>query len=441
MERERGHTEVAALIRERAGKDTGWASGPPEDGPLAERVTTLLSNGLTLDAAVDIALLNSPALQLTYEELGISQADMVQAGLLSNPQLGGSFGLPEAQGIIEYEAALAFNFLDLFALPLRKRVAKEQFQSDILRVAHEALETIAQARKAFLAAQAEAQRVELGALALRAAEAAAELATRQREAGNITELALATELASLEEAKLQHARDEVLLLELREQLNRLLGLWGKNTGWHLSQPLPALPADEPELSALEARAIRQRLDVDALRKQTLLLHNAVELARSTRMFGIFEVGIHVHQDPDGPRLLGPTLALELPLFDQRQATIGKLDAQLRQAQRRLDGVAIQVRSEVRLAQAQLRVARLSAEHLRDRLLPLRERALAATQLQYNGMQVGLKELVAAKQAQLEASRSYALALRDYWSARAELDRVLGGQLTAAPPTPSTRSSP
>ncbi len=435
MEPARGHAEVAALVRERAGAQTGWGEGPPAEGPVSARVDELLRGGLTPERAVDIALINNPTLAATYEELGISQADLLQAGLLSNPSLGGSLGFPGQEGIIEYEASLAFGFLDLFVLPLRKKVAKDQFDADVLKVAHEALSVTAEVRKAVAQLQAQEQLVELARQALLGADAAAELTARQRAAGNVTELALATERAAAEQAKLALAQEELSLLEQREQLTRLLGLWGPRTQWTLAQRLPALPAQDGALERLESRAIRQRLDVDAARKQTLLFQNAVELARTTRLFGLVEVGVHVHQDPDGPRLLGPTLSLELPIFDQRQAVVGKLEAQLRQAQRRLDALSVQVRSEVRLAHGRLRLARLSAQHHHDQLLPLRASALQQTQLQYNGMQLGLTELLAAKQAQLDAQRGYLLSLRDYWVARAELERVLGANLAAAPATP------
>jgi outer membrane protein, heavy metal efflux system len=440
IQKERGHAEVAALVEERLGRKTRWNQGMPEDAEVSRHLDALLKEDLTSDHAVEVALLNNPALQGTYEDLGVSQADMVQAGLLSNPTFEGSIGFPiSGSGFSENEFSLVQNFVELFTLPLRKRVAQEQFVADTLRVAHEALTTAAEVRKAFLEVQALQQLVELRRMALRAAEAAADLSARLREAGNITELELASEQAAAEGARLELAEDELALVEAREHLNRLMGLWGPRTQWTLSEKLPELPAREAPLERLESLAIRQRLDIDAARKQAALLWNALELARGTRFFGRVEVGVHTHRDADGPRLFGPTLTLELPIFDQRQALIARLEAQHRQGERRLAELSVNARSEVRVARVRLLSLRLVADRYRRVVLPLREKVVEQSQLQYNAMQLGLFQLLTARREQVEAYRGYIEAVRDYWMARADLERLVGGRLpaeTEAPPRES-----
>lgn len=441
VSKERGHDEVARIVKERTGLSTSWEQGTPEDERVAARVAELLTDGLDRHRAIEIALVNNPSLQATYEELGVSQAEMVQAGLLSNPSLGGSIAWPVdgEGGRIEYEGSIAQNFLDIFVLPLRKRVAREQFMADTLRVAHEALQVAANVSKAFAEVQAHTRLLDLRRMVLQAAQAASELAERQHRAGNITDLALATENATYQQTKLDLAREELELMKRREELNRLLGLWGPQTEWAVAEELPELPPQELPLEHLEATAIRQRLDIDAARKQALLLSNAVGLARTSRLFGLIEVGVHVHQDPDGPRLFGPTLSLELPIFDRRQALIAKLEAQRRQADRRLAALSVDARSQVRIARAQMLAARQVVDHYGSVLLPLRERVVEHAQLQYNGMQIGLYELLSAKREQVEAYRSYLESVRDYWIARAELERVMGGRV-GAPTPPSQRGA-
>nr|WP_255207775.1 TolC family protein [Myxococcus sp. AM009] len=439
IQKERGHAEVAALVEERLGRKTRWNQGTPEDAEVARHLDTLLKEDLTSDRAVEVALLNNPALQATYEDLGVSQADMVQAGLLSNPTLGGSIGFPIAgRGVSEHEVSLVQDFVDLFTLPLRKRVAREQFMADTLRVAHEALATAAEVRKAFSQVQSLQQFVELRRMALQVAEAATDLSARLRTAGNLTELDLASEQAAAEGARLELAEGELALVEAREHLNRLMGLWGQRTQWTLSEKLPPLPDQEASLEHLESLAIRQRLDIDAARKQTMLLWNALELARSTRFFGRVDVGVHEHRDADGPRLFGPTLSLELPIFDQRQALIARLEAQHRQGERRLMALSVNARSEVRAARARLLSLRLIADRYRRVVLPLREKVVAQSQLQYNAMQIGLFQLLSARREQVEAYQGYIESVRDYWMARADLEQLVGGRLRAGSesPTPS-----
>ena len=354
---------------------------------------------------------------------------MVQAGLLRNPSFGADLGFRTSSGVTdEIRLSLVQDFLDLFVLPLRKEIAREQFEADTLRVAHQALSVAARAEQTFVAVQAAAELVAFRRTVVDATAVAADLAARQSQAGNISALDLTAQQATHQQARLDLARDEVELLEARERINRLLGLWGNETAWRVAETLPTLPGREPALDHLESLAMRQRLDVAVARRRARLLAKAVDLARSSRLFGHIEVGIDAHQDPDGPRVLGPNLVLELPIFDQRQAVIARLEAQRREQERRLSGVAIDARSEVRLAEARLRVARQSVLHQRDVLLPLRQAATEQALLHYNGMFIGLYQLVAIKQAEIDTRRGVLESLRDYWTARAELARAVGGAL-------------
>lgn len=446
MQKELGHDDVAKLVERRSGHRTGWEKGAPEAQQIADRVNRLLQGGLTRERAVSIALINSPHLQEIYEGLDVSQADLVQAGLLSNPTLAGSVGFPLNGGRKpEFEVSIVQSFLDIFMLPLRKRIAKEQFVAATLRVAHEALDLASEVSKAVAEAESDVETVELMRRLTDAAQASADLAQRQFEAGNVSERVRVSELAVYEQARLDLARDEMQLLEHREHLNRLLGLWGPATSWKLTEALPAIPAQDLMPDHLERVAMKQRLDIGAAKGELALMTTAVHLAKTSRYTGLIDVGAHVHRDADGPLLLGPTLSLELPLFDQRQAVIGRLEAQRRQAQRRVDGLAINARSEVRVASAKLQLARRSAEEYQKSLLPVRARGLEQAQLEYNAMQIGLYELLAAKQTQVDAVRAYIQTVRDYWIARAELERALGGRVPAvraapAPVTPAPASA-
>jgi cobalt-zinc-cadmium efflux system outer membrane protein len=426
---ERGHDRVSTLVEQRTGHKTRWEQGPPDDGRAAAWVRSTAAQGLTPGRAVEIALVNSPELTVAYEELGISQADMIQAGLLRNPSIGAELGLPLENGqLSEQRFSLTQDFLDLFVLPRRKQMAREQFEADTLRVAHRALAVAAEAQKAFAAVQASAELVTFRRAVVEAARASGDLAARQFEAGNISELRLSLERAAYEQSKLELAQEELEQLEAQEQVNRLLGLSGETTSWKIAEPLPALPADEPTLEHLETFAIRQRLDLASARTEALLLAKAVGLARTTRLFGRLEVGVDTHRDPDGPRVLGPNLVIELPIFDQRQATIARLEAQRRQQERRLAGLAIDVRSEVRLAHARLEAARQTAFHYRDTVLPLRKAVVEESLRHYNGMFLSPYDLFAAKQAEVEAQRGLLQARRNYWMARADLQLALGGSL-------------
>ncbi len=427
--KERGHDQVSALVAERSGFKTGWETGSPERAELDARVDALLKDGLTRARAVQLGLLNNPALQATYEELGVSQADLLQAGMLSNPTLGLGLGIPlrGPTDLVEVEFSLVQNVLDLFLLPVRKEMAADQFAADTLRVAHEALGVAADAADAFIAAQAARQDVMLKQRTLEAAEAAAELAVLQRAAGNLSELRVATEQAAADDARLMLGTAELHEVEAREALNRLLGLSGGRTKWSLAEDLPEVPAQDPPLGNLERVAVERRLDLMALRKQADLLSNAVSLAKSSALFGTVEVGIAGKHEAGHPFLLGPSLTLELPIFDRRGAMIARLEATHRQAERRLTAATIDARSDVRVARARLVNARDRVEKLKTSLLPLRARIVELSQQHYNGMFVSAYDLLRAKQDQVAAYGEYLASVGGYWQARAALERASGGK--------------
>ena len=432
VSKEQGHDYLADQLRRRASADTHWQQGPPEPDELKRLIDAKLAGSLKLQSAVELALANNPTLCALYEDIGIAQAEMVQATLLTNPTLTGSIGFPiNKRGTLESELGIALNILELLTLPARKRVAEKRFAAEVRHVTHEALRVVFEVRHHYIDIQAMQQLLELRLDLVEAAEAAADLAERQYTAGNITDLTRANEQAAYQQARVDLGRDQLTLIEKKESLTRLLGLTGDHVAWRIEEALGDLPSSEPEVEPLEATVAERRLDLQSARLQVELAGNALTLAKTTRFFGRIDVGAHSHQDPNGPVLLGPTLSLDLPIFDQRQALIARLEAQHRQATRRLAGLLVDAQSEVRVARARLLALRALAKHYRDELLPLRSRIVDETLLQYNAMTVALYQLVSAKQQDIEARRTYLELLRDYWTAQAELERALGGALPQA----------
>lgn len=427
-----GYDRVARLVEERTGEKTIWERGTPEDAEVSRRVDDLLAHDLTERSAVQIALLDNPELQATYEELGVAQADLIQAGMLKNPTLDLSFRFPEtATAIFNTNVEVVMEFLSLFFLPMRKKLAEEQFEAAQLRLAHQVFQVTGEVRKQLYGLQAAQQLVELRRKIVQAAAVSAELAERQRKAGNIGELELESQRGAHEQARLDLAREELALEMDRERLTRLLGLWGQRTGWKVTAALPDLPAQEPALDKLESVAISRRLDVARARQEALLLEHALEVAGAGRFLGSgIEVGVDRESGAEADvRVTGPTFHLELPIFDQRQAELRRLEAQQRQARRRLEAISVDARSEVRAARLGLLAQRQVVEHYRKVLLPIRERTVAYAQQRYNAMLLGVFQLLDARQAEIEGYRQYIEAVRDYWIARVELERAAGGRLS------------
>jgi cobalt-zinc-cadmium efflux system outer membrane protein len=427
--------DVSALVATRGGARIHWDQGTPADDQVCARVHDLLTGTLAPDGAVEVALLRNQGLVAAYEELGIAQADLVQAGLLRNPSFGARVRFPTSGpgGFVDTEFSVVQDFLNLITLPLRKRVAAAQLDATKARVGNAVLELTAQVRQAVVTLQAAQATVEVRTLVLEAQSAAAELRVRQRAAGNISELDLNQQQAFFEQSKLDLGRAELQATEQREQVNRLLGLWGPDSAsWKVESKLRDVPEQDPSLEHVESLAIARRLDLIAVRAETQALEQAASLAGVSRAIPALQVGVSTGRDAEGTRVTGPELSVELPIFDQGQARTARIVAEVRQSRARQAELAVNIRAEVRALRSRLVTTHRSAEHYRTVLLPLREKAVKESQLRYNAMLLGVFQLLQTRREQIEAYRDYLDTVRDYWITRAELERATGGALDAQP---------
>ena len=219
-----------------------------------------------------------------------------------------------------------------------------------------------------------------------------------------------------------------IVVETREQLIRLMGLWGAQTKWKVPGMLPDVPAEEIALEHLESLAIKNRLDLASARQEVEVLAQALGVTLDWRWIGKADVGISTERDPDGQWVTGPSLTLELPIFNQRQADIARLEARLRQGQKRLAAQAVNIRSEVRSLRSRLMMQRHLVEHYKKVMIPLQERIVSLTLQEYNYMLTGVFDLLIAKQKEFDNYQKYIETVRDYWITRAQIQRVVGGRL-------------
>lgn len=422
--------DLQSTVQGRIGKRVEWRKDAAADAEISQTVHALLRGVLTADRAVQVALLNNRELQATFEEIGVANADLTEAGLLRNPSFDVSARFPDrSPSGTNLEFAIVQDFLDLFMIPLRKKVAANQLARAKLRVGDAVLKLASEVKTVFYTLQAK-QQLANRLSALGATNAAAlEFAQRQHEGGTINDLELANQQASYSQARADGAAITAEMRSDREKLNRLMGAWGADTQWKTGDELPSIPGKNLPMDRLESIAIAQRLDLAATKAELGAVVQSLGLTKTYRYFGAVDVGVDTEKDTDGQRVTGPTLRLELPVFNQGQGRIAKLQAQLRQAERRLEAQAIDIRSEVREARDRVLAKKDLATYYHDGLIPERTRVLELTVQQYNAMLKGAYDLLLAKQNELAADRGYIEALRDYWIARADLERAVGGSLT------------
>jgi cobalt-zinc-cadmium efflux system outer membrane protein len=417
--------ELAKTVHLRTGKRVQWNRGSAGDAQAQAAVTSLLSRPLTADSAVQVALLNNRNLQATYEELGIAQADLVEAGLLKNPTFYFERRLPGQAA----ELDLVQEFIDILLLPLRKRIAAAQFEAAKLRVGHEILTTAAEVRGAFYEYQGDQQLVDLRKTVANATERSAETALKMREAGNLRNLDLASEQATHAQAKIDLAKAQASAVGSRERLNKLMGAFGTQISWTLTSRLPELPGDDVSTSRLESRAIEQRLDLAAARQQLIAEARARGIAPAEAIFQRAEIGSHYEHEIEARHSTGPSISVPIPIFNQGQSASARANAKMRQAEQRYLALAADIRSDVRAARDKMLLSRRQVEYFKSTALPTRTRVTEESQLEYNAMQIGPFQLLQAKQEEVKTGADSVEALRDYWVARAEVEKAVGGSLS------------
>src|SRR5581483_10857689 len=201
-----------------------------------------LGEKLTAQRAIQIALLNNRQLQSVYADLGVAQADLVQAGLLKNPLFDGFATFPLSGGRPNFELTAVMGFLDIFYLPLRKRVAASRFEEAKTRVAGAVLD-------------------------------------------------FARERVLLEGAKLRLRSAEISTRQSREQLNILMGLWGNETGWQTEGRLPDLPKQTAALEGFESAAVERSLDLAGQRQRIVSAGEQLGVDRAAALIPDIDAGV------------------------------------------------------------------------------------------------------------------------------------------------------
>lgn len=437
---------VSALVRERApalassglspgAARAGAVSASPQNaaqnGAAPTDVQLLVAQPLTLDNAVRIAVLNNRELRAQLLGLGVARGRLVQASVFPNLDFEAEVRFSqEPASEPQWDFGAGFDLTQLILRGPRKGAAEADLSAARIEAAGATLDLAYQVRLAYYDQQATAQELDLLRSAQQAFAASAEAAQVLHEAGNLTDLDLSNEQSAGQAAELELERAEADAQDVRERLNVLLGLFGRDTGWHIQSQLPEPSAALGDLEHLESRAIRASLELAATRAT---LDAAARRAGLTATAGwLPNLHLEARAGHDGKYWeVGPALTGSLPLFDRAQGDALSQQAQLQQLRERYTAAAITIRAATRSARARALSSERRAHKYRDELLPLRERILKQTLLEYNAMQVGVFQLLTARREQLEAQREYVGTLRDYWRERATLEQLLAGRLAGS----------
>jgi cobalt-zinc-cadmium efflux system outer membrane protein len=391
----------------------------------------LLAAPLGRDSAVALALAYNPQLRITCSRLGIGAAEAFEASRLVNPSL--SLARRSGSEGVQRSRSLGLNVAGLLLLPHSRRLARLDFEALQLEVAARIVGTARATEAAWYRHVAAEQAAALAEAVAEAAGASAELAERFHTAGNISRLALVRERAAAGEARVAALQARASVLATRTELSAQMGLGGEDAQhWQAPTTLPLPPTVEPALDTLLVQAQNNRLDLAAARLQVELLTDAKRIGRRWRWLGALGLDYEWEREPDGARMRGPELSLELPIFQQGQAGLLRAEARLQRGEAELAERTLAVELGVIEAHGRLLGQRAIIETYASGIVPDRAEAVSRELERYNFMLIGAFELLSAKQSEFQAYAGWIEAVRDYWLARTDLAHAAGSALPAEP---------
>lgn len=423
------YAEARHLIEASTGRSEVFDPALPRlDG---EELASMLADGLSLEEAMRLALVHNRELQAEFQEIGIANADWVQAQLHANPTLDVLLRFPSDGGRSMLEGILGLDLLDLWRVPKRTEAARHELNATVLRIAFQASERLAETRQAYFAAVAAEE-------LLSVAEENLQLATRWLEAMQSLRAAGAGDAydESLARgpwlsAQLHQQTLAVAAAEAKRELAKGLSLGQNIDALLLCDPLPSQSVPDFESETLVRIALESRHDLKAIEASVLALDSQVRLEEH-RAFGELSAGPGVERPAGrGGSLIGPSLSLSLPILDRNQAQVARRAHELERRVQLHANAQVLIAQDVRSSAARVNAASRALEFYSQELLPHAQRSLDLIQASHGAGHASLEALIDA-QARLLDVRAAQVRLRlEAAHAGAELKQALGAPIPAS----------
>ena len=424
--------EVKILVQEQTGYEVTTSSD------IQKEIEGFLDKPLSEEAAVKIVFLNSPLIKAELSSLGISEADMREAGILHNPTVRFSSRTSnEAGAKRNNEIEIKQDILDILFWPLRKSAAGTRFKASQYEAAHRISEFVKEVRLSYLEWLAARHKQSLAQDYFKAQEAALEIANRQKEAGNINTLQIDASKAVFQKSKIEWLKTQQETEILKQRLRTMIGLKADQFFMEETIQIPDLPKENIVLAELEKSVLNNRLDLLMKRQEIKALEQSSNLA-GLGFLPEVEVGYDQEREASGSKLKGVVVEGQVPLFNRKQAQQAGIKASVETAKHQLDAMEQQALLEVRVAYQNLMTSRQIVEAYKESM-PLYQQMVKETFYKYNFMLTDVFHLLEAKQAELETKKEYIEALKEYWASRIELEDAIGKKLSTEVKNVQTKS--
>lgn len=411
---------------EKTGMDLFWQKNEDDERLIKEEIKKLLSDGLSMEDSVRIALLNNKKLQSSFEEIGIAKADLVQAGLLTNPDLTAIFRFPFGGGKTGIETGGLINISEIWQIPIKKKIAFKKLEISIHQISELILDTVKEAKNAYIdyaflsLIRQEVERIK------DVVEEWREHLVYREKFGFTSALDILMAESVLADTELEFSKTESELLIARYRLNRILGLsdehWDIKTDLIILEKIPSLP----DLESLISKAT-SRPDIQIAKNEVEEAHQLLRFEK-TLIFSNIQAGALYEKGIDGDESIGPEIGLKIPIFDQNQAQIAKAEYRLRQKEKALKAKIDEIKEEVSSTYERLLFLSQQIDYLKNKIIPVREQAVEHAERYFNAMEMNMLYLLEARKNLIESKRHYLQALKEYHEQMTMLERIVGGRI-------------
>lgn len=408
---------VSASVAARFGQELGPKNCPRQ---IVYPYGISLETELTEELAVLIALWNNALFLETLADLGIAQGNLIQAGLLPNPEL--VYYFPVSEKPFKYLVDLPLEAVWL--RPLREAAAGREVDRVSNRLTQAGIDLIRDTRLGYADVLLAHGRRDIAHQALGVRRQIVELAQVRFDAGDISRQELSAARIEADIAAQDTARIDYEVAIAEERLRNLMGVSNDRTPIRLLLSTPNYPT-APPVEPLVSEATNNRPDMLAALQNA---NAATERLRLAQIGWVRFLGIADATSGTDGHVLSPAFRVTLPLFNWNQGNIARAEAELEKAERQRQTVNNQIVQDV--YQSHLRFAQAQAEFgiLNSKVRPEAETALQRTELAYReGNTSYVVVLQTVQQWIFSRLREYELKanLRRTW---AELERSVGRHL-------------
>jgi len=275
-----------------------------------------------------LAVLNSPHLRAARMQVDEAQAQLINAGLLPDPQFSASVDFPPSNHptlVTGYRFGLGFDVQSLITHDAKKDAATEQARSTYLNVLWQEWQIIQQARMLYRRALIQQQQLEVTRNQYRLTQHAWEINKKALDQGNVS-----LDQGKLALTSMQNA--QATWIEVRRQCNATLHDLALLLGVDPSVKLPLSPPHRGLESLLspppEPEAFQAMLGTTGQRRPDLLALQAGYTSQEATVreqilsqFPSLSIGANRTRDTTGIWTFGPFINLSLPLLNGNRGNI------------------------------------------------------------------------------------------------------------------------